>query len=111
VWLFGLMGAVVALVAGNALACLLYEIAVRRECRRSNIKFEFRRNRSEWGILWTFAVPAFMSSAMYTPVVWAGNVALAHQSNGLSELGLFNAANQWRIAMMFLPGVAGQQLP
>ncbi|HEX8597679.1 MAG TPA: oligosaccharide flippase family protein [Chloroflexia bacterium] len=106
--LFGFVGAVLALVAGNALACALYEVAVRRECRRANIKFEYRGTRSEWRILWTFAFPAFMSGAMYTPVVWAGNAALANQPNGLDELGLFNAANQWRMAMMFLPGVLGQ---
>lgn len=108
VWLFGLMGAVGALVAGNALACALYAVVVRREARRSAVKFAYRGTRSEWGILRTFALPAFMSTAMYTPVVWVGNAALANQPNGFAELGLFNAANQWRLAMMFLPTVLGQ---
>jgi O-antigen/teichoic acid export membrane protein len=42
---------------------------------------------------------------MVAPVMWLANAVLANQPGGYGELGLFNAANQWRTALMFLPSV------
>ena len=37
--------------------------------------------------------------------MWLANAVLAHQPGGYGELGLFNAANQWRLALLLLPSV------
>ncbi len=59
----------------------------------------------ELAILWKFAVPALLLMTLDGPVMWAGNVLLVRQTNGYAEMGVFNAANQWRGALLFLPGI------
>jgi len=41
-------------------------------------------------------------------VVWASNAMLVNQPGGYGQMGLFDAANQWRLAILFVPGVVGQ---
>jgi len=42
---------------------------------------------------------------MVGPVTWVCNTLLVNQPNGYAEMGIFNAANQWRNALLYLPGV------
>jgi O-antigen/teichoic acid export membrane protein len=42
--------------------------------------------------------------------MWWGNVLLVKFPGGYAELGTFNAANQWRTALLFLPNVVGQAM-
>jgi O-antigen/teichoic acid export membrane protein len=46
-----------------------------------------------------------LSGVVMAPVVWITNSMLANQPDGYGELGLFNAANQWRIFIVLLPGL------
>jgi len=39
------------------------------------------------------------------PVVWLTNTILVNQQNGYAELGRFNAANQWRLLIIFIPQI------
>jgi O-antigen/teichoic acid export membrane protein len=61
-------------------------------------------------ILWAFAVPALLAGLLYGPVTWAAATILAHQPGGYGELGIFNAANQWRTLIMFVPSAVGMAL-
>jgi len=45
---------------------------------------------------------------MVTPVTWLCNAMLVNEPNGYSEMGLFNAANQWFGALMLLPAIMAQ---
>jgi O-antigen/teichoic acid export membrane protein len=64
----------------------------------------------EWQILWQFSLPAFLSGMMVGPVNWFCSALLVNQPNGYAEMGIFSAANQWRNAILFLPGILGQVL-
>jgi len=44
---------------------------------------------------------------MVTPVNWACNALLVNQPDGYEEMGIFSAANQWYIMLLFLPGLLG----
>jgi O-antigen/teichoic acid export membrane protein len=105
VWFFGLIGAVGATVVVGAVGWWLSQTALRRECARAGIRISYRGTRSDLPILWHFSLPAFLSAAMVAPVMWLASAVVANQPGGYGELGLFNAANQWRAALMFLPSV------
>jgi O-antigen/teichoic acid export membrane protein len=114
VLLAGLTGAVWSLVASLALNCLLNHFALRAEARRAGLTLTLRggAEAEEWRLLWSFSVPAMLCSVMILPVNWVGLTLLAHQSGGYSELGIFNAANQWRTSILFVPqALAGIALP
>lgn len=108
VLLWRLQGAVWGLVLAAAIACVVNQRVLRSECRRATVPIRYRAIASERRVLWDFSLPALLSSAMMAPAAWAVNTMLVREPNGYEELGIFNAANQWRIALVFLPGLIGQ---
>jgi len=108
VLLWGLPGAVCGLVLAAAIACLVNQWILRSECRRAAVPIRYRAIRSERRVLWDFSLPAFLSSAMVAPVTWVVATLLVNAPNGYAEMGVFNAANQWRTTLLFLPGLIGQ---
>lgn len=108
VLLWGLPGAVLGLVLASGIGCLANRIILHRQCRRYGIAVTFAGMWKENTILKNFAVPAFLANAAMGPVTWVANTMLVNQKNGYAELGVFNAAYQWRVAMLFLPGLIGQ---
>jgi O-antigen/teichoic acid export membrane protein len=105
VWFYGLTGAVAATVLMGAVGWWLNQRALRRESASSGVTISYRGARSNLPILWQFSLPALLSAVMVAPVMWLANAILVNQPGGYGELGLFNAANQWRTALMFLPAV------
>ncbi len=105
VWFFGLTGAVAATVLVGAVGWWLSQAALRSECAKAGMRIHYRGARSDLPVLWRFSLPAFLSALTVAPVMWLASAVLANQSGGYGELGLFNAANHWRTALMFLPSV------
>ncbi len=66
--------------------------------------------REVWGerrILLTFSLPALFGSLMIAPINWLSATMLVNAHRGYFEMGLFNAANQWRAAILLIPGSVG----
>lgn len=114
VYFFGIQGAILALIIISALGYWLSTLVVKRECKRYGIRpshFDLNAIR-EWPILWKFSLPALMAAMLVIPVTWVTNAILVNQKNGYAEMGLFNAANQWRQLVIFIPQVlASVMLP
>ena len=110
VLLWGLRGAVVALVAAAAVGWILNHISIHNECRRNNIIVRWENFWAERIILWKFSLPAVLGGAMATPAMWATSSILVNQPHGYAEMGVFSAANQWRNAVAFLPSMLSQPL-
>ena len=107
---FGLRGAVWGMVVGAAGGCLVGHLVVNRECERVGIPIAYRGSWKEQPILWSFSTPAFLSSTIAFPAMWGANALLVNRANGYAEMGIFNAANQWRMGVLFLPTIANQVL-
>ncbi|MBT0666177.1 oligosaccharide flippase family protein [Geobacter pelophilus] len=104
VYFAGVNGAVWGLVAASAMGGVLNHRALSLETKRAGICFPARNPFSEQEILWRFSLPAVLASLLVTPVNWAAAAILVNQPGGYAEMGIFNAANQWRGAILFLPG-------
>jgi O-antigen/teichoic acid export membrane protein len=105
---WGLRGAVWALGLNMVINWLLNHLALRREAERFKVPFSSVGCFAEWPILWRFSLPAALGGIMVSPVVWAGNAMLVNQPGGYGQMGMYDAANQWRMAILFIPGVVGQ---
>lgn len=105
---WGLSGAVWALTIVMAINWELNRRAIARQCRADGLTADWTDAWRERRVLWTFSAPAFVSAAMVGPVTWAACALLVNQEHGYPEMAVFNAANQWRAAVSFLPGILGQ---
>jgi O-antigen/teichoic acid export membrane protein len=104
----GLQGAVWGLVAGAAVNWVLNRTALRKEAALASVPFGLKGCGREWVTLWKFSLPAALSGVIVAPIYWATNSVLVNRANGYAEMGIFNAANQWFGALLFLPAVFGQ---
>ncbi|MEM7316594.1 MAG: hypothetical protein AAF497_25960, partial [Planctomycetota bacterium] len=59
--------------------------------------------KQEWSILSSFALPAVLTGFILTAVAWFGRTTLLNVNNGDVQMGLFGAADQWRMIVLFLP--------
>jgi O-antigen/teichoic acid export membrane protein len=108
VWWAGLQGAVWGLISSQGIGCLLNFYALRKESALGEVPVIWRISKEELSILWKFSLPALVSGVFVGPVYWLANTMLVNSAGGYAEMGVFNAANQWFGALLFLPGILGQ---
>lgn len=105
---FGLPGILWGLVLSQGAGCFLNFCALRSEARRFKVLVSYGACMAELPIIWRFSIPAVLGGLLVSPVNWACATLLVRQPQGYSEMGAFNAANQWFHALMWLPSVLGQ---
>ena len=108
VWLFGLTGAVSAMVAVAALAWVINWQALMSLTRDIGIPVSYRGSTEEKQILWRFSIPALLAGIMVGPISWRTNTFLTNQPGGYAEMGVYTAASQWGMSVLFLPNVLSQ---
>ena len=107
VFYFGLIGAVYGLIASQALVVLLNYHAIRKETSSAGISIRWREARSELRVLSSFSLPTLVAGVVYVPSMWVANMILVNTPDGFAEMGVFNAADRWRTAILFLPSMLG----
>lgn len=107
VYFFGLIGAVTAMVINSLINLILYKLTINNLVKRFKIKIDYVRSWKEKNVIWELSLPSMLANVMVGPVVWIANVIIINTAGGYGQLGLFNAADQWRSALTFLPAVIG----
>jgi O-antigen/teichoic acid export membrane protein len=106
----GVSGAVWGLVIGSFINWLLNVWAIGGELHRRGMRLLPKGWISEWPILVRFSLPSVLGGTLVGPVAWWCTALLVNQPHGYAAMGIFNVANQWRIAILFVPGVVGSTL-
>ncbi|MDQ3949751.1 MAG: oligosaccharide flippase family protein [Gemmatimonadota bacterium] len=105
----GLYGAVAAIAGSAAVAWLFAELTLRRHMRLAGLAgAPAEPVAREWRVLFDFSLPAVAGGLLVVPVHWWCATVLARTPDGMREVGLFNAANQWYQALLFIPALVGQ---
>jgi O-antigen/teichoic acid export membrane protein len=109
VYFCGLPGAIASLVIIESIGYLIASAAVNERCRVFGIpkKYFDTSALAERNVIWRFSIPSTISGILVIPVVWLTNTLLVNQPSGYGELGLFNAANQWRQFVIIIPNILG----
>ncbi len=108
VYSFGLSGALWGYNISLLVSCWLSQRILHVVAQESGIRFTYRDSIKEMDILWSFSLPAMLANTLVGPVMWVCNALLVNQPNGYLEMGVYNAATQWRQVMLFLPGMVSQ---
>lgn len=107
-WRWGVSGAILGYGCGFAVLYCCNHLSIRKALRREDIRFglsSFRR--SDLSLLYRFSLPAALSSLMVAPTFWVVRSILVRHE-GFSELALFEAADQWKIIILFIPSAVSQ---
>jgi O-antigen/teichoic acid export membrane protein len=103
VWRGGLQGAIWGSVAALAISWALNHRALRQECEKAGVAYQFAHCSRELSVLHRFSLPAFLGSILVVSAIWVCNAMLARQPQGYAELGLYAAADKWRVLIVFVP--------
>ena len=102
----GLNGTLIGLSISALVRCAIHSRWLRLECRVQDIKPQYRGSlRQEKALIQNFALPAAIAGCYSMPMIWLANFLLVRQPGGYGEMGLYSAANNLRIIVLFLPNV------
>ncbi len=102
---FGLTGSASALGLAALFNWMLHQMAIRREVGRQGIKIRYSGIWQEKDVLLNFTFPAALSSIIGAATVWSCNAFLTRQPEGLTQMAIFSAANNFRSFILFVPGL------
>jgi len=107
-WFLGLLGVVLAMVGVALIVGVVFQVEVRRSARRWGTPMRYSLDRAHARIWWRFSLPAFLAGNLVIPATWVVNAILVHQPDGYAEMGVLNAATQWRALVILVPSVANR---
>ncbi len=107
-WSNGVIGAVAGLAIGGFAGCLAAGWAISRSARSCEVPVDWAGAWRERGVLTTYSAPTVVTALVSTVAVVYGAAHLRAQPGGDAALGLFGGANNWRMAILFVPTVIGQ---
>jgi O-antigen/teichoic acid export membrane protein len=104
---FGLKGLLIALTLNAGLELLVTSWFLRIQSMRHQIRtlFSIRAIQQEGNIFINFALPGILTGLLMASGIWTVNAIFVNQAQGYANLGLFNAANQWKTLILFLPEI------
>ena len=105
-FLAGIPGTILAFSSSSLGTFLWGQRLLRSKCRANRIPLK-QPTSLEHGVLGT-SFSIWLSTLLTTGSGWAVAVLLSKQPSGLTELGIYNAADKWKTALLFLPNLLFQ---
>jgi O-antigen/teichoic acid export membrane protein len=99
----GLIGILIGFTVSLMFNIVLNYWFIVKNIRKNVIRNIFRNVFQELSILWKFSIPSTLAGVISMPALWFCGVLLVRQENGLTEFGIFNAALQINMILMYLP--------
>jgi len=81
--------------------------AVNRCIRRAGIEESYASCFQEIPVILSFSLPGMLNGLVCAPVTWVCAVWLVNTPSGYDEMGIYNAANQLQILVLYLSGILG----
>lgn len=108
----GLPGCLAGIIAGMTVGYLVTRLTLGAELARAGVNPGWTGWRIELPSLTRFALPAMLAGGVVLPANWLVTAMLMHQTTGEDEMGVYNAAHQIRLMILYVPGlVATAGLP
>jgi O-antigen/teichoic acid export membrane protein len=104
-WYGGLRLTIGGLAVSGVILSVALVISLKRECSRQGIILGIHGIGAERKMLYGFGVPAALGGILAQASFWVSSAFLARQPAGLEQMASFSAANTFRTALLFLPGM------
>lgn len=107
-YFWGVFGAVLGYGVGFIALYITNYLSIRKDLRNLGIAFSISYfDKKDLHLLYKFSLPAALCSIVFTPTIWAVKTMLVKYS-GFEELAIFEAADQWKILILFIPSAVSQ---
>ncbi len=106
-YLLGVNGLVIGYGIVGSISFFVARFKIISLCKRYSINVLYKNCLKEYKIFFKFALPSMLMNVLVIPVTWLGNTIIIQDELGYYNLGVFNAANQWRTAITLLPTAIG----
>lgn len=103
----GLAALLSSILGKQLLARLRKGVANNDAATRTDQSAEARFNRNEIN---KYCLAITLSGILVAPVLWLCNAFLSRSDDGLMQVALYEAANQWRMLILFVPSLMAQVL-
>jgi O-antigen/teichoic acid export membrane protein len=104
--LLGLQGAITGLIVGELIRCALTVLLARQIMCQNGLQLLGSAHLREVKILWQFSLPLLLTSVLFASITWFCQAAIARQPDGLTEIGLYDAAQKCMTLVMLVPVAA-----
>jgi O-antigen/teichoic acid export membrane protein len=102
----GLAGAIAAMSVVSLVTFAIGHGTLRKTCRLLSIPLQYKSG-VQIEVL-TTSLSLWASTLLLTGSTWLVNVLLTRAPDGLFQLGLYNAADKWKTALLFVPQILFQ---
>lgn len=104
----GVFFAILGFGIGYIVLYITNQTAIRRHLRYLGLEYRYDRITAEdWKILLNFSLPAALSSMIVAPTLFVIRTVLVRNS-GFENLAIYEAAEQWRVIILFIPSAICQ---
>lgn len=110
--LYGVFGALLGFGLGYVVLYICNYISIRSSSRAHQMVMHWKSIRwKDASLLYRFSLPVALSSFLIMPAYWIVRTLIV-KFCGFGELGIYEAADQWRVIILFIPGsLCGILLP
>ncbi len=99
----GVKGAIIGYGTGYIVIYLFNRQSVIRNLKRHNLSIALSKfDKNDLSIIYKFSLPAALSSILSAPVFWIIKTLLIRH-DGYGQMAIYEAADQWRIIILFIP--------
>lgn len=105
---YGVNGAILGFGIGVISLYIVNQLSIKRRYKEYNISvFDTHIQKDDYKIIINYSIPATLSALTVTPAFWLIRTILV-KHEGYATLASFEAADQWRIMMLFIPTAISQ---
>ena len=107
-YFYQIEGAIAGFGLGVLALYLANKLSAIKNLRKSGISSKGQTIfKEDWKLIYQYSIPATLSALSVTPVFWLIRSMLV-RANDYGELGIFEAADQWKVILLFVPGAICQ---
>lgn len=104
----GVEGAIMGYGMGYVVLYAMNNVAIHKNLQKHGIQVNRHLfQRSDLKLIYSFSLPAAVSSLLTAPTYWAIKAILVNQTD-FRELATYEAAEQWRSIILFIPSAVSQ---
>lgn len=105
---YGIIGAVIGYGSGFIIKTVFNKYLINKDFKRNKIEIKLSNfRRDDLKLLYTYTLPAAISTLMAGPTFWILRTILARAS-GYGELAIYDVADQWKLILLFIPATISQ---